>query len=208
MLPVVPAPIVTVVVPASELPITVFCVPVALMLVGPSTVTVEPLLPMFTAPVVVPVAMFVVNTPPLSLIVTLPSVFKAPRTFVVVELPPMATTPLLVPVLILVLTLLLTFRLRPPVPLLRVVVLVPFELPRLTVLAAAPVPIEIVCGSAPEPIVVVVLPMLLISTLPLLESTSCVAVPLLNVSAPPVPTRTKRVDVIALSPFVSLPSRY
>ena len=58
-LPVVPAPIVTVVVPASELPITVFCVPVALMFVGPSTVTVEPLLPMFTAPVLVPVFRFV-----------------------------------------------------------------------------------------------------------------------------------------------------
>ena len=59
MFPFVPAPIVTDVVAPSELPITVFCVPVALMFVGPSTVTVEPLFPMLTAAVLEPVLIFV-----------------------------------------------------------------------------------------------------------------------------------------------------
>ena len=99
MLPFVPAPIVTVVVPASELPITVFCVPAALMFVGPSTVIVVADVPIATAPVLVPVLMLVVNAPPLSLIVVLPSAFSVPSTFVVVAAPPIESVLVPLPVL-------------------------------------------------------------------------------------------------------------
>ena len=102
--------------------------------------------------------------------------------------------------------------------------LVPFVLPRLTVLTALPVPMAIVCSPSPpivtapddvpvpmpmdpvfvpEPIVVRPEPALLISTLPLFDSTICVAAPVLNVSVPVGPVRTKRVEVIAFSPSVS-----
>ena len=97
-------------------------------------------------------------------------------------------------------------------------VLAPALLPSHTVLSASPVPMSIVCVPgppivtapevAPVPMVVAPAPALLISTLPVLERTSCVAEPVLNVSVPPLPTRTNRADVIALSPFVVLPNRY
>ena len=109
----------------------------------------------------------------------------------------------------------LMFTALPP---LMVVMLEPFVLPRPTIFVASPMPMEMVCAppppivtapdDGPVPIVVSPAPVLLISTLPLLERASCVAEPVLNVSVPPSPVRTKRVDVIAAFPSTSVPRRY